>query len=1100
MSLQLKYASHATLLLEDLVETLSTPSTNPGELIPVLMPSVPLVERAKVTLARRHGVAMGVSFLLPDAFIERIAALVELPPLHASWRPDGLRWRLLASLAELVKERRYPRLDAVCVDSRSQMALAREVADRFNQYMYFRPEMIDAWRSDTPWGDLPDIAEDDEGWQRELWRRVAEGLQTHPDPARRLEELARRLDAGEGTLSGRLEVLATGPLPPIMLPLLRALAGRTTVCLRALLPSTEYLGDIRAARSQMRAGTQVDLAWEGHPLLAHLGKQAIESFQSFDSALVDGGQEYDVLPFPESLSEGLLQQVQADIRAARQPGEATDFAFDHDTDRSVRFHRCHGVRREVEVVRDALLEAFTELPGLRAHEVLVMAPDLESYGPLAEGIVREGVPALPLRLSEQRVDRTDQVVRALKAMLYFAGGRAPLSEGLAFLELPVLASRVEALDGNVESLKGQLRASGITWGLDTAHRRALNAGEALTGTWRGSLDRLLAGLWFGECRDACGTDGHPALPVANDLGDAPASVSGVLDWLDKLLECLEEWQEQASPGAWASRLDMALDAIVVSDDRRFDTAASAELIDELRKAEEDHGCVEPLSVGAVADWLERVVEEDGRTLARVGGEMAMGGFKPLRAIPCRVLVLMGMHESAFPRKSRSPAWDLLAAAPRRSDRDPLRDDRQLFLDAVLATKERLIVTASARNIRTDREEPFSACVDAFVRVAARTASSDPDVQKRVKQELVVSHHLQPFHHRYFSQEEPSFDGRHMEVAKALQKGPVTEARFARSVRPGVDLSVNPDADVSVVDDLELQKLIGDLKNPWKRWLQSLQVILPYGGDDPQALDRDLIAAPAGLDEWHALHDVIEATRASRDEYLEERLAADRRLPYGRLGEAMGRQVMELGRAMVDDARQETSGSLVPHSLVYRLSAPSVVGTIYLNEAQSVHVILVPGDLKKAKYRLQAWVTATFASAVGVDVGTVVVSTQDRTSHVDRMPAIDAVTARSSLDRLLELWHEAGCSLIPFKPATSEAIFKASSRGDDLREKAEREWNEKWGGIPGDGGDDSAKLVWRGQDQFSEPLLDEWQGLAVDVFARVEKWYAGRNETQGETRA
>ena len=206
--------------------------------------------------------------------------------------------------------------------------------------------------------------------------------------------------------------------------------------------------------------------------MAHLGKQAIESFQSFDSALVDGGQEYDVLPFPESSSESLLQQVQADIRAARQPGEAVDLACEQDTDRSVRFHRCHGPRREVEVVRDALLEAFTELPDLRAHEVLGMAPDLESYGPLAEGIFREGVPALPLRLSEQRVDRTDQVVRAMKAMLHFAGGRAPLSEGLALLELPVMVSHIESLDGNVETLKSQLRGSGITWGLDGAHRRA----------------------------------------------------------------------------------------------------------------------------------------------------------------------------------------------------------------------------------------------------------------------------------------------------------------------------------------------------------------------------------------------------------------------------------------------------------------------------------------------------------------------------------------------------------------------------------------------------------------------------------------------------
>ena len=39
-----------------------------------------------------------------------------------------------------------------------------------------------------------------------------------------------------------------------LLPLLGALATRTRVCLRALLPSTKYLGDLRAGRTQMRAG------------------------------------------------------------------------------------------------------------------------------------------------------------------------------------------------------------------------------------------------------------------------------------------------------------------------------------------------------------------------------------------------------------------------------------------------------------------------------------------------------------------------------------------------------------------------------------------------------------------------------------------------------------------------------------------------------------------------------------------------------------------------------------------------------------------------------------------------------------------------------
>ena len=38
---------------------------------------------------------------------------------------------------------------------------------------------------------------------------------------------------------------------------------------------------------------------EGHPLLSHLGKQAVDSFRSFEEALVTEDQEYDVIALPE---------------------------------------------------------------------------------------------------------------------------------------------------------------------------------------------------------------------------------------------------------------------------------------------------------------------------------------------------------------------------------------------------------------------------------------------------------------------------------------------------------------------------------------------------------------------------------------------------------------------------------------------------------------------------------------------------------------------------------------------------------------------------------------------------------------------------------
>jgi exodeoxyribonuclease V gamma subunit len=1093
MSLQLKYASHATLLLDDLVETLGAPVGKPGELIPVLMPSRPLVERAKVTLARRYGVSMGVSFLLPDAFIERIAGFVGLEAIHPSWRPEGLIWRLLPPLANMVREGYHPRLQSVCVDSRSRTALARELADRFSQYLYFRPEMIAAWTRNERWDGLPDDAEEDEGWQKELWSRVTHELQGHANPSSRLDELARQVETGVGDLPDRLEVLTTGPLPPILLPLLRALAGRTDVCLRALLPSTEYLGDIRAGRAQMRAGAPVDPGWEGHPLLSHLGRQSIESFRSFDEALVDGGQEYDVIPLPETPCRTLLQQVQADIRAARQPGAIGRNEFDPEIDRSIRFHRCHGARREVEVMRDGLIEAFADLPDLCADEVLVMAPDVGAYGPLAEAICQEGHPSLPLRLAEQRVDRSDQVVRAVKAMLQFAAGRAPLSEGLALLEFPAIMSRVESLGGDVEHVARQLSAAGITWGLDGTHRRALDAGEFATGTWRCSLDRLLAGLWFGESRDACDADGKPALPIAGDLGEEPVSVSAVLDWLDRLIRVFEDWQKEASPAQWAARLDLVLDEIMEADDGRFATSVAADLIDQLRRVELDHGCEEAMSVGAVGDWLEGVLTDEGRSVVRVGGGMAMGGFKPLRAIPCRVLVLMGMHEAGFPRKSRSPAWDLLAAAPRPSDRDPLRDDRQLFLDAILAVEDRVIVTASARNIRSNKDEPFSVCVDTFLRVAARTSSRQSDVQERCIRSLVVNQRLQPFHQSYFIGERASFDESHLEVARILQQAPADEQPFA--------LAADRIADSPVREDLALQELIRDFKDPWSRWLAALQVALPRDGADPQKLDKDPMTVPTGLNRWQILHDVIEATLANQDSYLEERLAADRRLPYGHLGVTMGKEVLELGRTMAELARQSANGTLSPQYLSCRQTTPAVVGSVYVNEAQSVHVIIVPGDLQSGSgHRLEAWMRAIFASAAGLDIETVVVSRRKETSRIDRMPAIGEAVARTSLGNLLQLWRQAGRGLIPFKPATSAAIFKAVGHGDDLRRRGREAWVESYNGIPGDGDGAAAKLAWRGQDPFDPEVLDDWRGLAVLVFEQVENWFASATAEEVRPRA
>ena len=1083
MALELKFASDTTVLLDDLVDALGRPGSAAGVVVPVLMPSLPLVDRTKAVLARRHGVAMGVRFLLPGDFIEHLTRMAGLDPVHPSWHSQGLAWRLLPLLTAMVAEGRTPRLQAACRDARARLALAGEVALRFHQYLHYRPEMIAAWDLGGTWDALPESAGGHEDWQRDLWRRLSEELAQHANPAVRLRNLVARLQAGDGVLPASVEVLVTGPLPPTILPLLRALAARTRVCLRALLPSTEYLGDIRAARAQLRAGQAVDPAWEGHPLLSHLGKQAIDSFRSFEDALVTEGQEYNVIPLPASRGDTLLARLQADIRAARQPGDGNT-ATALEADRSIRVHRCHSARREVEVLRDELLDAFHDLPGLAASDVLILAPDLDIYGPLAEAILLEGDPPLPLRLAERRLDRSDPLVQGLRALLHLASGRAPLSEGLALLELPAVAASLESTGADPDMLAHRLRAAGITWGLDAAHRQALNAGGLGTGTWRAGLDRLLAGLWLGGAHDATDAGRAPALPVSGDLGGDPAAMSGALDWLDGLLRQLAAWQDEASPGQWAERLDQALDQVLAAADGRFDSSAAIDIVDQLRAVERDHACTVPLEASAVADWLDQAAQDEIRAVSRVGGGIAMGGFRPMRALPCRVLAVMGLHDSAFPRRARAPAWDLLAAAPRSGDRDPVREDRQLFLDALLAAGDRVILTATARNIRSNKKEPLSACVDELLRVAAATAGGPPDPQEHPGQGLIQDHPLQPFNADCFRGSRTSFDRGQLDIARAFQQRQEVVAPFHAG-------TIDPPDEVQSAD-LELHGLIRVLKDPWSAWLDSLKVELPQTADDPFALDREPVATPAGLNRWQIQREVIDAELDARTAFLMERLAADRLLPYGSLGAAMGGESVRAAEALVRCAVREAGGRPQPRRLVYREGHRHVAGnvTVTVTADRSRHVLIMPAELRKRpQHRLDVWIRATFAAACGLRCDTLVVSRDGEDARVDCMPPIATERARAAFDLLLRLYREARRRPLPFGPKTSFAIYDAGRRCKDDEAPARKAWEQQPKGPPGEGDSASAQLAWRDRDPFAEETFDEWRGLAAAVFSPLETWFA-----------
>ena len=205
--------------------------------------------------------------------------------------------------------------------------------------------------------------------------------------------------------------------------------------------------------------------------------------------------------------------------------------------------------------------------------------------------------------------------------------------------------------------------------------------------------------------------------------------------------------------------------------------------------------------------------------------------------------------------------------------------------------------------------------------------------------------------------------------------------------------------------------------------------------------------------------------------------------------------MLLARLLADLALKEAGSRLFPHFLAYRQCNPNIIGHINTNAEQSLHVIVRPTNLKKRLHHLLTpWMHTVFAAACGMHIDSVLIYKDGEGARVDRMPPVKPAVAHAVLTKLLHLCQEARERPLPFGPKTSAVIFSAHADKTNLAVKARKTWKRSHR-APGEGDNAAARLVWQGQDPFSDTVIDEWKQLAISVFDPLAQWFSKPTSTQ-----
>jgi exodeoxyribonuclease V gamma subunit len=131
-----------------------------------------------------------------------------------------------------------------------------------------------------------------------------------------------------------------------------------------------------------------------------------------------------------------------------------------------------------------------------------------------------------------------------------------------------------------------------------------------------------------------------------------------------------------------------------------------------------------------------------------------------------------MDDGVLPSLARADEFDLMAAFGKAGDRQRRDDERNLFLDLLLAARSRLFIAYTGRSIRDNAPLPPAALVDELLDHLAQVSAGEgasPAQLEEARHAFIVDHPLQAFASEYFTAQPDLFtyDADRAELATLL---------------------------------------------------------------------------------------------------------------------------------------------------------------------------------------------------------------------------------------------------------------------------------------------------------------------------------------------
>lgn len=715
-------------LKQDLYSSTSSPFSNRL----VVVPSPAVKTWLSQQIAENFNIAMGVqvSYLeqtlasfrrpekteVPSSLSLSLAIEEEVRRAHAD-RDSSAVWEPLWRYLDAQEAKRFSKKG-----ERRLISLAETLAPFFQQYGIYGAELIEGWERGRPETD---------GWQAALWREIfCRGKYPWSYPLREYAQEA--LFPKKETA---LFLFSMSYLSKIHHQFLERLSRKLPVRYYLLSPCEEFWSDIlsdgesgrlqaywkRRGINEVEEQSLEEYLSDRNPLLANYGRVGREMAKTLEEGDIETESFYQVKregPF------SLLEAVQADLVEMRNPASEERREID-ENDSSIQVHSASSHLREVEIVRDRIFEMI-ETKGLHPEEIIVMAPHIGEYSSFIRYVFEES--GIDYQLMDLATPLHQSAIQAFLMLIDLPFTRWDVVSILQLFENRSFRDKLRLSLDDLEEITEWLRDTGVHWGEDADHREEILQRDHGTvslveksarGTWDDAIGQLLTGLAKTENeRDLIFSSQGELLGKLIDLlrglgRDLKPFQSGAIKSLDSWVELLKGLAEKYL------ELDEQSESLLVNQLDKF-----------LSFPREMH-----VAFPSIRKRLkEQLKKEQSGYRENHLHAVRFCSMLPMRAIPAKGIILMGMQEGSFPKKDINLSLNQCLQHPDKVEFCPtVADyDRFLFLEAILSARDYLLFTFQGISREEGKEQPPNTLVNELLHYLKKAYGKELAIQKHTQ--------------------------------------------------------------------------------------------------------------------------------------------------------------------------------------------------------------------------------------------------------------------------------------------------------------------------------------------------------------------------------